>query len=124
MLHRCWCAAGTLLLALAIAANAASPGAPGYTLAGRWEGAIQTPAAPIAIVLDIARTSDAKASDGGWAGSAIFPAYGVKGAPLKDLSVQEQAVAFTVKDAPGRSKTLSPAGRRRNTRRHVRASRA
>ena len=65
-------------------------------LAGRWEGEIQSPAAPIAMVLDIARTTS-----GGWVGSAIFPAFGVKGAPLKDLSVDGRALACTVKNVMG-----------------------
>lgn len=91
------------MLAAAFAASpASSGGASTATLVGRWEGTIQTPASPIPIVLDIG-----KSEAGGWVGSAIFPGFGVKGAPLKDLSVDGSAVVFTVKDAMGEPKIVA-----------------
>jgi hypothetical protein len=48
------------------------------------------------MVLDIGKTPE-----GGWAGSAIFPGFGVKGAQLGDLSVDASTVKFTVKGAMG-----------------------
>jgi hypothetical protein len=101
MLHRCIRAAGILMLAaFCSAAAAGSDAAPTASLAGRWEGAAANVAgAHIAIVLDIG-----KSSEGGWAGSAVFPGFGVKGVPLGDLSVDASAVTFTVKNAMGKPK--------------------
>lgn len=83
------------MLATALAAGLASSGlAADSALAGRWEGTAQTAGSPIVIVLDLAKTGG-----GAWVGSAIFPQFGVKGAPLKDLSVEATALACTVKGA-------------------------
>jgi hypothetical protein len=107
MFHRCVCAAGILMLAsvCGIAAEyseAASTASP----PGRWEGvAANASGLHIAIVLDIA-----KAREGGWTGSAIFPEFGVKGAQLGDLSVDLPAVTFTVKGAMGDPKIAAMLG--------------
>ena len=103
MLINCSCASRLMMFLATLAASPAySSAAAAAGLAGRWEGMIQTPAAPIVVVLDIAKTSE-----GGWVGSAIFPAFGVKGAPLKDLSVDGPALAFTVKSAMGEPKVAA-----------------
>ncbi len=102
MLPRRFGAAGTTVLAMVLSVGLASPGKAETTaLAGRWEGTAQTPGSPIVIVLDIAKT------DGAWIGSAIFPQFGVKGAPLKDLSVDATALACTVKGALGDPKFIA-----------------
>jgi len=99
------CAASVAMLAAVLSAGAASPPAGGAAWAGRWEGVIQTPGAPVAVVLDLE-----KAGDGKWAGSAIFPAFGVKGAPLKDLSIDGSSIVFAVKDAMGTPKITAQLG--------------
>jgi hypothetical protein len=42
-------------------------------------------------VIDLAQSSDGK-----WSGSAILPGFGIKGAPLADLSVTDSAVNFSL----------------------------
>ena len=46
------------------------------TPAGRWEGFVDVPERPLAVVVDLAREL------GEWTGSVIVPALGIKGAPL------------------------------------------
>jgi hypothetical protein len=94
MFHRRFCAAVSITLFAGLFASAA-PAIP----AGRWEGSVQTPSAPIVIVLDLE-----SAGGSSWMGSAIFPAFGVKGAPLKDIKVEGAAFACTVKSAMGEPK--------------------
>jgi hypothetical protein len=48
------------------------------------------------IVVDLGQDSQ-----GQWTGSAIVPGFGIKGAPLTDLTVNESEVAFTIKGALG-----------------------
>lgn len=94
MTHRCLCTSATLFFAAALSARPAQAEVTASPLAGRWEGTAQTAGSPIVIVLDLAQ-----AGGGAWIGSAIFPQLGVKGAPLKDLSVDATAMAGTVKSA-------------------------
>lgn len=97
MFQRYICAAGAFLLAAVCSSAASSFGAsPADSLAGRWEGTADAPGLRIAMVVDIGKTSE-----GGWAGSAIFPGFGVKGAQLGQLSVDASTVKFTVKGAMG-----------------------
>lgn len=94
MADRCLCSCAVLLFAAALTARPARAEVTASALAGRWEGTAQTAGPPIVIVLDLAKTGG-----GAWAGSAIFPQFGVKGAPLKDLSIDATALACTVKGA-------------------------
>jgi hypothetical protein len=79
---------GYVLMLVALLGEAAEPAA------ARWEGAVQIPGNPLRLVIDLAQDGQ-----GQWAGSAIFPDLGIKGAPLIDISVHETEVSFTVKDA-------------------------
>ena len=61
--------------------------------AGRWEGVIPIPNFPLHVTIDIA-----PASAGAWIGSITVPELNVSGSPLADISVDENAVALTIKD--------------------------
>lgn len=76
-------------------------------LAGRWEGAAAIPgAAPMAIVLDLARDGS-----GRWIGSAVLPGRGVKGAALADLAVGGDSVSASLGEAiPSFGAPGAPAG--------------
>jgi len=88
---------GRVVLAAALAAGTASSAmAAERSLAGRWEGTAQIPGASVAIVVDLEESAV-----GGWVGSVIFPGFGVKGAPLKDLTVKDAEFSCTVKNAMG-----------------------
>lgn len=72
-----------LALLLAHCTLSAAPDA-----AGRWEGSVEIPGAPLRLVVDLAR-------DGGtWIGSVIVPGRGVKGAALNALQVDDTGVRF------------------------------
>lgn len=97
MLPKRFGAAGTVLLATTLAAGLACSGfAADSPLAGRWEGTVQTPGMPVTLVLDLGH-----GAAGEWAGSAVFPGFGVKGAPLKDVTVKDSEASFTVLSAMG-----------------------
>ena len=91
-------ALATIALALVVGANAAVfPTADARPdLAARWEGAVQIPGTDLRVVIDLAQDSK-----GNWAGSAIVPGFGIKGAPLADIAVKGSAVAFTIKGGLG-----------------------
>jgi hypothetical protein len=76
------------LVGLVLWLPAALSAAPG--LSGRWEGEAQIPGAPLAVVIDLA--PDPRS---GWVGSVILPGRGIKGAPLADLQVSDNALHFT-----------------------------
>jgi len=71
---------------------------------GRWQGVIEiAQAPPQRVVIDLAR-----AGPGGWIGSVILPGRGVKGAPLRELKVDDDgfvaglgaAFPFPIEPAP------------------------
>jgi hypothetical protein len=64
--------------------------------AGRWEGLAQIPGNELRLVVDL---SDEGGTE--WAGSIIIPGFGIKGAPLADLHVRGEDLAFTIKGALG-----------------------
>jgi len=64
-------------------------------LSGRWEGAVQIPASPMRLVIDLAQ------QDQQWVGSLIAPDFGVKGAPLTAIAVKGSDVEFALKHALG-----------------------
>jgi hypothetical protein len=64
--------------------------------AGRWEGFAQIPGREIKLIVDLSAESGSN-----WAGSIIIPGFGVKGAPLADLNIQGNAIAFAIKSALG-----------------------
>ena len=63
--------------------------------AGRWEGTVQIPGRPLEVIVDLAAKSD----EGGWQGSITIPGLGIKGAPLSDIAVNGDNVAFSIKSA-------------------------
>ena len=63
--------------------------------AGRWEGTVQIPGRPLEVIVDLAAKSD----EGGSQGSITIPGLGIKGAPLSDIAVNGDNVAFSMKSA-------------------------
>jgi len=63
--------------------------------AGRWEGTVQIPGRPLEVIVDLA----AKSEEGGWQGSITIPGLGIKGAPLSDIALNGDNVAFSIKSA-------------------------
>jgi len=61
---------------------------------GRWEGEVQLPGAPMKLIVDLAQDETST-----WAGSAIVPGLGVKGAALGDIVVTDSGVAFALAGA-------------------------
>ena len=59
------------------------------TPAGRWQGVVEIPGRPLALVVDVAQDAD-----GRWIGSVIVPALGVKGAPIEHVTSDAGGVAF------------------------------
>lgn len=64
--------------------------------AGRWEGTAQIPGGELRLIVDLSQGRDK-----GWIGSIIVPGFGVKGAPLADVIVNESEIAFSIKGALG-----------------------
>lgn len=73
-----------LSAALLMAAAQAAPDA-----SGRWQGTAEIPGAPLALVVDLSRSTA-----GGLQGSVILPGRGVKGAPLQDLDSSAAGLGF------------------------------
>jgi hypothetical protein len=64
--------------------------------AGRWEGTLQIPGRELVLIVDLG------AENGGgrnWQGSITIPALGIKGAPLSDIALSGDNVAFSIKSA-------------------------
>jgi hypothetical protein len=90
-----------VVLAYAALVRAAEP------LEARWDGTIQIPGNDLHVVIDLAKSGDQ------WTGSAIVPGYGVKGAALTGIMLQEGRISFTLKGALGEPKfsgRLNPDG--------------
>jgi hypothetical protein len=83
--------ASALTLAHGIAAAQPATGP-----AGHWEGSIEVPGQPLAIVVDLA-PKEAQP----WVGTIAIPAQNLKAFPLSDISVTGNAVAFAMKGVPG-----------------------
>ena len=82
-----------LLFVLPAAFAASEPSNP---ISGRWEGVVQIPSRPFTLVVDLSADQTGK-----WVGSAIVPGFGVKGAPLTELTVKDSEVAFVIHEALG-----------------------
>lgn len=80
----------TLLCLGTISLQASEPAA------ARWEGSVQIPGKELKLVVDLAPQADGK-----WTGSVIVPGYGIKGAPLADISIKGSDVSFTMKGTLG-----------------------
>jgi hypothetical protein len=64
--------------------------------AGRWEGTVQIPSRELVLVVDLAAGNG---DIGGWQGSITIPGLGIKGAPLTDIALNGDNVAFSIKSA-------------------------
>ena len=69
--------------------------------AGRWEGTVQIPGRPLEVIVDLAAKSD----KGEWQGSITIPGLGIKGAPLSDIALNGDNVAFSIKSALAEQRT-------------------
>ena len=65
---------------------------------GRWEGTVQIPGRELLLIVDLA-TESGGGGGGGWQGSITIPGLGIKGAPLGDIAVNGDNVAFSIKSA-------------------------
>ena len=83
----------------AVAALTAFAAGLGAEVRGRWEGFVAIPDHSMRLVIDLA-----KDGEGHWIGSAIVPGFGVKGAQLIDISVNDATVSFAIKDTLGSPK--------------------
>jgi hypothetical protein len=64
--------------------------------AGHWEGVLKAPSQNVALVLDLVRNES-----GEWAGSMSMPAQGAEDIPLANITVQGDAVKFSMLNASG-----------------------
>jgi hypothetical protein len=69
--------------------------------AGRWEGTVQIPGRPLEVIVDLAAKSDKDV----WQGSITIPGLGIKGAPLSDIALNGDSVAFSIKSALAEQRT-------------------
>jgi CubicO group peptidase (beta-lactamase class C family) len=67
------------------------------TLAGHWQGAIETPVKPLAIDVDFAALKD-----GAWKGDISIPAQGTKDLPLAKIERKGEDVTFELPGIPGK----------------------
>src|SRR6478672_7536197 len=69
--------------------------------AGRWEGTVQIPGRPLEVIVDLAAKSD----EGGWQGSITIPGLEIKGAPLSDIALNGDKIAFSIKSVLAEQRT-------------------
>ena len=86
-------ACAAMVLTLAHAPSAQTPAEPAGS--GHWEGAVTVQGKELRIEVDLLN----KASN--WVGTAAFPDMNAKGLVLSPITVQGEAVTFSVKGAPG-----------------------
>ena len=63
--------------------------------AGHWEGSIEIPGQPLVVRVDL------EEEGGTWSGTIDIPAQGADDLPLSDVTVDEEAVQFTISGVPG-----------------------
>jgi uncharacterized protein len=80
-----------LLTMLCVPVGAQSP--PGAQ--GHWEGTIDIPNQPLAISVDLLKTTAA------WSGTISVPSQHIAALPLSDVIVKDDAVSFAMKGVPG-----------------------
>ena len=98
-----------LASALTLAAHGIAAAQPATGPAGHWEGSIEVPGQPLAIVVDLAPKEGRP-----WVGTISIPAQNLKAFPLSDITVTGNAVAFAMKGVPGEPRfagTLSADGK-------------
>jgi hypothetical protein len=81
---------------LLLASLAALPCMAAQEVAGRWAGRARIPGRDLTLVIDLA--PDAA---GAWTGSLTMPGFDIKGAPLANIQVGGDSVAFDAGDALG-----------------------
>lgn len=64
-------------------------------VAGRWEGTVEVPGAPLGLVVIL------ELAGGGWSGTADIPMQGAKGIRLESIDVAGDRVAFGLAGIPG-----------------------
>ena len=74
-----------VLLALVLVPTLAASATP----EGRWQGVVEVPGRPLALVVDLAQ-----GGKGQWIGSIIVPAVGARGAPLANVTADDGGIAF------------------------------
>jgi hypothetical protein len=84
------CLRAGLLCLLGVTVRASEPAA------ARWEGVVEIPGRQMQLVVDLAEDGKGK-----WTGSVIVPGFGIKGAPLVDVVVQDSGVSFALKTVLG-----------------------
>src|SRR5205807_5636449 len=57
--------------------------------------------ATVEVIVDLAAKSD----EGGWQGSITIPGLGIKGAPLSDIALNGDNIAFSIKSALAEQRT-------------------
>ncbi len=75
---------------------------------GHWKGQIEIPQTPLGVVVNLVQNED-----GSWAGTIDIPMQGAVGLPLRNISVEDSNVSFTIEGPPGNptfNGTLSPDG--------------
>ena len=80
---------------LAVVAPVLAQEAGGASPAGHWEGSIEIPGSPLAVDVDLAQV------DGQWSGDISIPAQNARDLPLAGVSVEGDAVRFTIAGIPG-----------------------
>ena len=63
--------------------------------AGFWSGAIQVPQNPLEVMVEMEQR------DGAWHAAVYIPSQGVRGAAMKNVSVEGAAVGFAIPEVPG-----------------------
>lgn len=80
-----------LLTLVPCLAQAADP----PSVAGHWEGEIQTPNAPLQVMVDLTQEA------GAWKGDIDIPLQGAKDLPLEGITVEGSKVRFAIANIPG-----------------------
>lgn len=80
-------------LLLLLGGVAAAQGA-NQPAAGTWEGAIEIPGSPLAVVVTLS-------ADDGWSGTIDIPAQGAIGVPLEAIAADGAEVSFRISGVPG-----------------------
>ena len=92
--------AGILLAvtALALPTLAAAAGAQTRSPEGQWQGAIETPAGELQVVVDLSPVDE---DEGAWTGQIDIPAQGVTDRRLSDIEAGPDSARFAIRGIPG-----------------------
>ena len=70
-------------------------------IAGRWEGSLRIPDRGLTLIVDLAQDNG-----GRWVGSVIMPGFGVKGARVTEIKIENSRVSFGITLRRGFEATL------------------